>query len=710
MSPEQAKGRPADKRSDVWAFGCVLYEMLAGQRAFEGEDISETLAAVLRAEVDLTLLPHGTPQAVRRLLRRTFAKNPADRLRDVGDARLDLNGSALEPSDARGADHGSSWLRHQVAAVPWIVALIALIVASRLAMRAPVPAARPVIRFRVVMPPDSALSVGPNLFQLVVALSPDGTKLAYIALEENNTTTLHVHSMDRLDSVSLQDTSGATAPFFSPDGQWIGFSAAGLLRKIAVNGGAPVTICEPGSARGATWLPDDTIVFTPATGAGLLRVPSSGGKPVVVADPNAPDEQSLRYPDSLPGGRALLFTIQRHTGDFNSAAIGVLRLDTGERRVLLEGGSSPHYVPDGHMAFVRAGSVFVVPFDVSTLSVKGTPVPVIDGVLFSPNQGTAQFAVSGTGSAVYVAGRVAQGSQTLVWVDRHGVVETVPAPAQNYEFPRLSPDGRQIAVSINGSSAAGLRDVWLYDLARHTLSRLTFEKEEAETPLWTPDGKRVTYALQCSGRREFAWKLADGSAQEDVFVPTDQHFHLGAWSPDGERLVAAATESGVDAGSLWLLELKPKPTVRPLLKTQRAAQAPAISPDGNWLAYSANDTNRFEIYVQAFPGPGGKYQISTEGGVEPRWNPNGRELFYRSGNKMMAVSVRTSGNTFESDTPQLLFDGKFTVMDGAHDAWYDVARDGQRFLMMRRTDAQNTTDMVVIHDWSSELATRVPSK
>ena len=452
--------------------------------------------------------------------------------------------------------------------------------------------------------------------------------------------------------------------------------------------------------------PDDSIIFKTGLRTGLWRVSSAGGAPVELTKPDGKTEIAHAWPEVLPGGRAIIFAIQRSSADFNSAAISVLRLDTGERRVLVEGGTHPHYLSSGHLVFARAGVVLAAPFDLRTLRVQGAPVAVVEGVSMNVTQGAVQLAVSGTGSIAYVPGSEVQGGRTPVWVDRRGVVQPVSAPHQNYEFPRLSPDGQRLAMTIEGGGA-GTRDIWLYQFARGTLSRLTFGESDAETAVWTPDGKRVAYAVtRGNPARQIMWKSADGSGGEERLAGSDRHLHLEGWSPRGDALISVAT----DAGSIWILQMTDKRTLRSFLQTPCQMGAATISPDGRWLAYASNDTNRFEIYVQAFPTPGGKYQISTDGGCEPMWAKNGRELFYRNGDRMMAVTIETKGDSLEAGTPKPLFERRFSVTTSSGgDAWYDVSPDGQRFLMLRPEETQTTASIVMVQEWVNEPKRLAPA-
>src|SRR5262245_10486293 len=425
MSPEQTKGRTADKRSDVWAFGAVLYEMLTGRRAFEGEDVAETLAAILKGNPDWNLLPAALPSTIRKLIERCLSKDRQQRITDVAVVQFLLNEPAPGSSPAE--------RRHSTAllAASLVVALIAISATARLLMRPQLPPPAAVTRFSVVPPPGVSLSL--NLGGSI-ALSPDGSRLVYTARMTNDSM-IYSQSTDQLDAVPIRGTEGGSAPFFSPDGQWIGFlSSDHKLKKVPAGGGAPLTLCDVNNIFGATWLPDDSVIFRPGTNAGLWRVSAAGGTPQEFLKPDSNSEVAFRWPEMLPGGKAIIFAIQ---GSATNVAIGALRVDTRERVLLVEGATYAHYFPSGHLVFSRGGQILAVPFDVRTLQAKGTPVPVIESVNTGP-QGLAQFASSAAGSIAYIPGGETQESRTLVWVDRRGSAQPASAPKRNYEFPRLS--------------------------------------------------------------------------------------------------------------------------------------------------------------------------------------------------------------------------------------------------------------------------------
>ena len=628
---------------------------------------------------------------------------------DIHDVRLALEG-AFETT----VPHTTTEQRPNALVVSTLaVAAAAIAVAGWLTLR-PEPIAPPRLatRFRIAMPPNQLLiNRSGNADGSSLALSPDGSRLVYSARQgaDNIWWQLYTRSSDRLDAVPVRDgqVRSSVSPFFSPSGDWIGFERDGKIMKVPAGGGAVLEVCDVPSFSGATWLPDDSIVF--GTTAGLMRVSAVGGTPTPLTKPDGKTDSSHRWPAALPGGKAIVFSIQRPGTNFNGAAIGVLRLDTGQWTVLVEGGTAPHYLPSGHLAFVRNGVMLAMPFDVRTLQASGTAVPLVDGIFESVSQGSAKLAVANTGTIAYVPAQTQQLAVAMVWVDRHGAVEPVPALHQTYETPRLSPDGQRVAVAVNNAASTGDRDIWLYDISRATLSRFTTgttAQAQAETPAWTPDGRRVTYAT--GPVRQFVWKAADGSGTAELLASTDRHLHSGSWSPSGDAFISAEVPSGASRtsatrsdGSVWIMHKGATWTLDPYLKTAFPIRGPVISPDGRWLAYTSSDNNRSEIYVQTFPKPGGKSLVSTDGGTEPVWARNGRELFYRSGDKMMAVSVDNSGSTPKIGKPTLLFQGSFAATGS--EASYDVSVDGQRFLMLKSDDAATSESIVVIQDWMNEV-------
>ncbi|MCH8267337.1 MAG: serine/threonine-protein kinase [Acidobacteria bacterium] len=715
MSPEQARGKEVDKRTDIWAFGCVLYELLTGRQAFQGESITDIIAAILKGEPEWQALPETTPAKVRDLLRRCLQKDLRRRQQHIDDARIEMEEALSTPATAGPAaapiPARTSW--RQV--LPWgiVFLVVGAIIASIAVWNLNPEAPRPVSRFALTLSETELLgsAAGYGLNEPVVALSPDGTRLVYVANQQ-----LYLRPMDSLEARLISGTEGAISPFFSPDGQWVGFFAEGKLKKVSVSGGAVLTLCDAPGSRGGSWGTDKTIVFG-KLGAGLLQVSAAGGTPQELTTLKEGEAQHF-YPHSLPGGKAVLFNVR--TGLIETSRIEVLLLETGEQRELIQGGTHARYVPTGHLVYAQAGTpgtLLAVPFDLERLEVTGNPVPIVEGVMQLNTSYLAQFSFSHLGTLVYVpAASDLQGGMTLVWVDRTGAVEPLAAPPRQYRNPTLSPDGQRLAVTIPGLPP----DVWVYDIARHTLIRLTFEGDN-RLPIWTPDGKRVTFrSNRAGGPWNLFWKSADGSGTAERLATSERTQTPSSWSPDGrllafyDRIFTGGTST--TEGDIWVLPLEGDPSTssgragkpQPFLQTQFYEAAPMFSPDGRRLAYVSNESGKNEVYVQPFPGPGGKRQISTDGGAEPVWARNGRELFYRNGSQMMAVEIATEP-TFSAGLPRLLFEGNFQP-SAASLANYDVTPDGQRFVMIQEGAPDSPPPQInVVLNWFEELKRRVPS-
>jgi serine/threonine-protein kinase len=506
--------------------------------------------------------------------------------------------------------------------------------------------------------------------------------------------------MDAEEARPLAGTEGAIAPFFSPDGQWIGFSAGGKLKKVSISGGAPLTLCDATNLRGATWGPDNTIVFSPTNPGTLWRVSAAGGAPQKLTDLKE-EETDHRLPHFLPDGKAILFNVA--TRSFERTDIAILRLDSGEQRVLIQDGLDARYAPTGHLVYYRAGTLMAVPFDPERLEVVGTPTPVVEGVIMAGNARGAQYSFSGLGSFAYVPGRAFARDATLVWVDRKGTAEPLKVPRRQYSQSWLSPDGQQVAVEIDDPKP----DIWIHNLERDTLTRLTFEGRNTN-PVWTPDGKRVAFASDKAGRANLFWKPADGSGAEERLTTSGNIQIPGSFSPDGRTFLyhEVDPQTGRD---VWILPLEGERKPRVFLRTEFNEVAPRFSPDGHWVVYASDESGRNEIYVQPFPGPGGKYQISTDGGTEAIWRANG-EIFYRNGDRMMGAEIKTQPN-LTVGRPRLLFEGRYLTVGIGATPLYDVTADSQRFLMIRAGEesAVAATQIHVVLNWFEELKKRVPS-
>jgi Tol biopolymer transport system component len=703
MSPEQARGKPVDKRADIWAFGCLIYELLTGRPTFRGETLSDTLAAVLGQEPDWHALPAETPAQVRDLLRRCLQKDPRERLHDIADARIEIEETLTAPATvvpiASTATPGLGW-RHRI---PWAIAFVvgAVLVTTVVWFfkRTPPTVQQPVSRFVITLPAGqqlAGLDDGP-----AVALSADGTHLAYVA-QQGGIQQLYLRSLDGLETKPIPNTEGAVNPFFSPDGQWLGFIAGGKLKKVSINGGAALTLEDAVATGGASWSSRGMISFAPSLSSVPLQMSDGEGAPKALTRLEK-GEVSHRWPAFLPDGNEVLFAVGTSISNWTNAWVAVQSVGTDKRRNLIQGGMQPRYAPSGHLVYAQGGRLMAAPFDPQRLEVTGAAVPVVDGVHQSPYYGDAQYSLSTTGSLVYVPAALRATQRTLVWVSRDGAEKPLPAPERAYRNPALSPDGLRVAVE----STEPEDQIWLYDLSRQTLTPFTFRASGNAAPVWTPDGKRIAFLSYKDGPPNLFWELADGSGGLEQLTTSEYSQIPKSWSPDGQLL--AFTQAGVTTGlDIWVLRLGDR-KAQPFLQTPANESVPQFSPDGHWLAYVSDESGRPEIYVLPYPGPGGKWQISTEGGKEPVWNRNGRELFYRSGSKMMAVEIVTHPS-FVAGKPRMLFEGPYLATP-LTSPYYDVAPDGQHFLMLKPTEQAQAapTQINVVLNWFEELKRRVPA-
>lgn len=724
MSPEQARGKVVDKRADIWAFGCVLYEMLTARRVFEGETVTDILAAIVTRDPDWSRLPEATPRAVRELVARCLDREPKRRLRDIGEARIVLGSAPLGSAvlqDGGPRPPAAAW-RGRAA---WGLAIVMAVVAGVAiwnSRRAAAPSPPRTVRFALTLPPDESLTFGELGDSPAVAMSPDGARVVYVA-RRGRSSQLYVRDLHRMVARLLAGTEGAKGPFFSPDAQWVGFFTDGALKKVPLTGGAPQVICVASPVtRGASWGPDNTIIFANQQAAGLVRVAATtrgevsgerkaantattraplgpDGLPIVTSPDVRHGERAHLWPEILPGGKAVLFTIAA-SSNFDDALVGVQSLVDGERRVLIKGGSNAHYSPTGHLIYARAGTLLAAPFDLSRLEVTAPPATVVEGVRVDARSGAAHFSISPSGSLVYVPGRMTSTDRTLLWVDRHGETTPLTNTTRPYSYVSLSPDGRRLALTIQEAN----QDVWVHDLTRGSQTRLTFGPAENWGAIWTPDGRRVIFNTHGPHLPNLFWVAADGSGGVERLT-TSAHAQVAASvSPDGQ-LLAFAEIGEKTASDIWLLSLGAGKAPRLHIGTPFDEYGPAFSPDGRWLAYVSTESGRREVYVKAFPGPGAKQQVSTDGGVAPVWGRDMRELFYRNGDRVLSAAI--SGDpelTFA--TPRSLFEGRFEEYGMPH--WprnYDIAAAG-RFVMVKGSDEQPADRIDVVLDWFTELARR----
>ena len=706
MSPEQARGKPADRRSDIWAFGCVLYEMLTGERAFGGKTPSDSLARILEREPEWVQLPDATTLAVRRLIRRCLAKDPKRRLHDMADVRLELEEEPELEALARPAQEpGTPWRR----APPWVAAAVGIGVGIWSVMQLrEVTAPEPVTRFLLS---SSPLALHGNPSSPQVAISPDGSLLAYV-VGEGDVGQLYLRRLDSPESVALEGAERVSAPFFSPDGSWVGFQADGEIKRISIEGGKSWTICDAGEPLGATWSHDGTIVYGEELTFGLWRIPWDGGEPQRLTTVDREGGEYLHMnPQFLPGGEAVLFTAVDDAGIAKKVAL--VDLETEERTDLFPtDGGLVRYLASGHLAYGRDGSLMIVPFDLERRKITGRPVAALDGMLMGFPLATylAHFAVADNGTLIYVSGPLIAAGSRLVRVDRNGIGVPLSQVKERFFGPRFSPDGSRLAMAaqIGGEPM----QVWVQDLGRGTFTRLTLEGE-GWWPVWTPDGRHIVFPTRrvSSSVVDLAWIEADGSGPAKPLTHNELSEQPTTWTPDGRTLIFHRNDHPETAWDVMALELGEGGEPRVLLGSRFYEMLADLSPDGHWLAYVSDESGRFEVYVRSYPDLERRWQISTRGGTEPAWSADGRELFYRDedGRRMMAVSIGTEPE-FVPGRPEILFEG-----DYAPSPWfgrnYDVAPDGQSFVMVEHVLPEEiNAELLVAVNWFTELAELAPAQ
>ena len=697
MSPEQARGEAADTRSDVWAFGCVLYEMLTGRAVFGGATPSDTLASVLRSAVDWTSLPRDLPSVIRVLLERTLEKEHDRRIADISTAKFLLDEPGL-----------SAPARVPTRSFPWIAAAIVLaavvigLVTMSLFRAGPPAATGAMTRLMITPSVNQALTV--NGAERDLAISPDGSHVAWVG---NNASQLFVRALDQLEPRPVAGLGSPRGLFFSPDGRSIGFfDGSSSLRSVASNGEPVVNITRTdGMPVGASWGSDGSIVYAttnPATG--LQQVPAAGGQPTVLTRPNRErGEADHRWPHVFPGGKAVLFTIIRASGGIANSEVAVLDLATGAQKTVVRGGTDARYVSSGHLLYVGAnGGLWAVRFDRGRMETVGAPVLMLPQIVVSAF-GAGDFDLAENGTVVYATAGGQALTRALVWVDRQGREEVIDAPQREYLNPRISPDGSRVAIEARDGDG----DIWIWDFSRKTYRDLTLNPAADRYPVWTPDGSRVVFNSDRNGVMNLFWQAADGSGTPERLTESQNPQFPTAISPDGSHLVFHETATTID---LLTVMLGRGQSATPLVKTAFSESNGDISPDGRWLAYQSNESGTLEILVRPFPDVNdGRWQVSSSGGVRPVWSRNSRELFYLTlTGALMSVPV-DSGPTFNARTPVKVVEGNYLFGVVGAPRTYDVSLDGLRFLMIRPVTASTTpASLVVVQNWTEELKRLVP--
>jgi serine/threonine-protein kinase len=687
MSPEQARGKQVDKRADIWAWGCVLYEMLTGKRAFQGETVSDTLAAVLRAEIDWAALPAVTPASVRRVLKRCLDRDTRTRFHDIADVRIEMEEGEEATPVAVSAPRGR-WRGPVFFAAGAVLAAAAVLLGNRSPAR---PGA--IRRFELT---------GLNLLvdsRQGLALSPDGGNLVFRARGDDGFERLYLRALDSLEVRALPGTEQGGLPFFSPDGEWIGFFAAGTLKKVALAGGSSQAICRAGVPGGGTWLPDGTIIFVSDVYAGVTeRVSAAGGAPQKILTLDSKQGlTAVTTPWALPGGKAVLCSVRKgETFD-----VAVFSLDGREWKILAEDGYGPVY-QDGFVFYQQGqgNSVLALPFDARTLVAKGSPSPVLSGIGTRISFQTRMFAVAAEGTMAYIPRATRLQNGLLLWVDRKGVATPIVEISRPLDSPRLSPDGTRVAFRTPAPNC----DVWVHDLSRGATTRLTLEGDNHGV-VWMSDGRRIAFARAHGTVSDVLAGAADGAGHLEPLGKTGMSATFpSSCSPDGRFLLASSSgrETGLDVS---LLEIGRDPgdaMMKPLIHTAFDESEATFSPDGRWIAYVSNESGRSEVYLQPFPAMDSRQQVSTDGGTEPVWSRNGKELFFRHGRQMLAAEVR-SAPAFSVGRPRLLFEGNYD--EGPSVANYDVTADGGRFVMVRGRESGGA-EAVVVLNWLGNFRAR----
>ncbi len=705
MSPEQARGKPLDKRTDVFSFGCVLYECLTGRQAFRSDTVSDTLAAILKTEPDRDALPPETPDRVRVLLRRCLEKDPARRLHDIADARIEIEEALAQPEVSSAAPvPASRWSRLLWGAAGLLAGALGVLLAERaLRLSRPSAALPAPVRSSLTLPPAATLRTGP--FQHSLVFSPDGRRLV-LAIRDGKAR-LHVRALDRAEIEPIPGTEFGHSPFFSPDGEWLAFFTDRELKKVALAGGAPLIVCEvPPVTQGGAWAPDSWIYFG-IINSGLQRVRSSGGNPEPFTTPDRKaGERAHVWPQLLPGGSQLLVVVRagKDFQDYERSNLAVLDVASRKLRTVLPGVSFGQYAPPGHLLFLRGASVLAVPCDPKTLEPSG-PHFALPGDVMIADVARAPFLASAAGVLAYAAGEAERlWTATLVWVDRSGREEPLALPPGTYQTPILSPDGEKVALLVT----EGAREsIFTYDLARNVLSPLLPEAGRSFNQTWTPDSRRIVFASFDEGWPRLYGKAADGSGSPEALSPGEVPEFPSSVSPDGRTLAYAAVSTTNEGMDIWLLSLDGRRERRAWFETPFKEYSPFFSPDGSLIAYTAEESGQKpEVYVRPYPGPGGRIKISgRDGGSEPLWSPDGSELFYRSESKELMAAKIVRSPTLSASAPRLVL--KTTpYLSGGSEAYprrYDISPDGKRFLFIKplETKRQPVTQLELVTDWSA---------
>jgi serine/threonine-protein kinase len=699
MSPEQARGRATDRRTDIWSFGCVLYECLVGRALFEGDTVSDLIAKILQTEPDWSALPVETPSRVRALLARCLNRDAKLRLRDIGEARIALSEVAMDPGVPVGNVAAASNRRGRRAIIMAglvIASVLITVLAMRFLSRAP---ALPRVVLSVVLPKDQRLDAGPE--NDVLAVAPDGNAFVFAASTGTGNHRLYLRRFDRPENVELAGTDDAGNPFFSPDGEWVAFFANRHLLKTSVRGGTPVELAESGSYRGGTWLDDGSIVFTPTFASPLIRIPSNGGEGHAITTLDSTrSERTHRWPCGLPGSKWVVFTVgvTNSPGGYDDASIEAVSIQSGERRVLAHGGYA-RYAPGGRLIFARNGSLYAIPLDPDDPRGGATAVPVLDGVLGVKTSGVSFFDIAQSGTLVSVPGREAGAEARLVWRDLEGKATALPGEPRNYQFFDISPDGKSALAQIGAGGGDG--NIFMIDLSRGTANQVTFSGHDG-TPFWTMDGRDMVWSRVNNGRVEIAKRSVLGSDSALVLTRSNLPLIASDVLPDGSAVVYSEYGS-VDA-DVWEVPIGGG-MPRALVQEPRSQSRGVVSPDGQWIAYVSDESGAREVCVRPMGRSGSRTQVSENGGISPMWSPDSRTLYYLSGGGLVEAPLSLRGGALVADSTHYLFDVQLVNSDGSVQA-VGIDRSGRRFLVRTPEGEPNELREISVRlDWAASLKT-----
>jgi serine/threonine-protein kinase len=699
MSPEQARGNPVDKRTDIWALGCVIYEMLSGKRAFAGDNVSDTIAAVLRGEPQWSALPSATPGRIRVMLERCLQKDSRQRLRDAGDVRIEIDDAGADEAATPSAQRRGT----PVAMVFALLAGAVFATALWWIFRGASEETRSPLHLSFALPYPTATILDINAGHRM-AISPDGRKIVYV-VRRGEKTLLFLRLLGEPEGKLIDGPDNVRAPFFSPDSEWIAYGQGEELQKVAVSGGSPVTICQLSSTAfyGGDWGADNTIVFVPDFNGGLWSVSANGGTPKQISKTDVEkDRVSYGDPQVLPAGRGVMFTLTSgHAAVQSDLDIAVLSPGSSEPRILIHGGSNARYLPTGQIVYARDGVLLSVGFDSSKLQVIGTPVTVMKGL--EKIWSGSDYSVSDTGTLVYAPDLGPKNVLLFASVDLKGNMQPLMVPLPNTAEFSLSPDGRHIAARL---WAVANDDIWVYDLAVGTPQRLTFEPLDEISPVWTPDGKRIAFGTRTG---KIFWKSSDGTGQREELTSGDNPRYPLSFSRDG-KFMAFAEMHPSRKGDIWLMPLDGDRKPRPLLTTNADEREAKFSPDSRWLAYASNETGQDQIYIRSVGEVSGRKQLSSDGGTAPIWAPNNRDIYFLKGEQLLTVSIDGEGNPTGRDrvlfTAPTYQDARINP-DGSD---YGIMPDGQHFVFKMGQVASGATYYNVVLNWFEELKQHVPGK